>query len=123
VATGVLRHRQTPSRLVPQLWVSKLRATLAPTNATGFQTGSFVAAPYVDASPPALFLPQLTNSQFQSYLSGQPGFVYSIETSADLARWQPCLPSELPGCRDYSCGPLGSLTGDMGKTTPGFLPR
>jgi len=71
------------------LFAATNTGTLALTNATGFQTGSFVAAPYVDASPPALFLPQLTNGQFQSYLSGQPGFVYSVETSTDLAHLQP----------------------------------
>ncbi|MGH7950453.1 MAG: hypothetical protein ACREFE_00820 [Limisphaerales bacterium] len=54
---------------------------------SGSQSGAFAVTNYLAASPPDLFLPGITNGQFQTYLSGQEGFVYSIETSTDLAAW------------------------------------
>ncbi|MGO8700214.1 MAG: hypothetical protein ACLQVY_21195 [Limisphaerales bacterium] len=59
------------------------------TNLGGFQTGTFTLAGYAESSPPQWFLPALGSGQFQSCFSGQPGFVYEIDVSTNLANWQP----------------------------------
>ncbi len=68
---------------------SSAAGTLVLTGATGSQSGSFTTTNYATANQPGLFLPNLGNGRFQSYLGGQNGFVYSIETSSDLASWLP----------------------------------
>ena len=70
-------------------FASSTVGTLVLTGLTGSQSGTFVATNYLVTSPPDLFLPGLTNGQFQTYLSGQEGFIYSIETSSNLATWSP----------------------------------
>jgi hypothetical protein len=72
-------------------FASPTNGTLALTNANGFQTGAFTLADYAATTPPQLFLPGLAAGQFQSYLGGQPGFVYAVETSSNLVKWQPWL--------------------------------
>jgi hypothetical protein len=67
---------------------SPTNGTLALTNAAGFQTGTFTLATYAKATAPGLFLSSVAGGQFQSVLSGQPGSVYAIETSTNLAKWQ-----------------------------------
>ncbi len=59
------------------------------TNSAGFQVGFFSLAHYADATPPDLVLPSLAQGHFQTYLSGQGGFVYSIESSSNLTDWVP----------------------------------
>ena len=72
-------------------FASATNGAISLTNAAGFQTGTFTAAAYAEARPPDLFLPILAGGQFQSWLSGQPGFVYEIDATTDLANWQPWL--------------------------------
>jgi hypothetical protein len=72
-------------------FASPTNGTVALTNARGFQTGSFTLVVYADLSPPELSLPTLSNGQFQCYLSGQPGCGYTVDTSSDLANWQPLV--------------------------------
>lgn len=61
--------------------------TLLLAGTTGSQTGTFTSTNYLTVNPPDLFLPGVTNGQFQSYLGGQNGFIYSVETSSNLASW------------------------------------
>ena len=72
-------------------FASATNGAISLTNSAGFQTGTFAVATYAQPSPPQLFLPALAGGQFQSWLSGQPGFVYEIDASANLANWQPWL--------------------------------
>jgi hypothetical protein len=59
-------------------------------NSTGLQQGVVTVAPaYADLSQPDLFLPGVTNSQFQAYLSGSLGVNYAIDASTDLRTWTP----------------------------------
>ncbi len=58
------------------------------TNSTAGQQGAFTATPgYSTVSPPNLFLPVLTNGQFQAYLSGDRGVNYTIDSSTNLTSW------------------------------------
>jgi hypothetical protein len=68
-------------------FTSSVAGTLTLTGPSGSQNGTFVTTNYLVVSPPDLFLPGVTNGQFQSYLSGQDGFVYLIEASTNLASW------------------------------------
>ena len=68
---------------------SATAGTLVLTGASGSQNASFTSTNYATASQPSLFLPQVGSGHFQSYLGGQNGFVYSIETSPNLASWSP----------------------------------
>jgi hypothetical protein len=72
-------------------FASATNGAISLTNAAGFQTGTFTLAGYAESSPPQWFLPALGSGQFQSCLSGQPGFVYEIDASTNLANWQPWL--------------------------------
>ncbi len=55
----------------------------------GRQHGAFTLTSYAAVDAPELFLPGLAGGPFQSWLSGQPGAVYAIEVSTNLANWQP----------------------------------
>src|ERR1035438_4338422 len=72
-------------------FASATNGAISLTNSTGFQTGTFTLAANAEPSQPQLFLPALAGGQFQSWLSGQPGFVYEIAASTNLANWQPWL--------------------------------
>src|ERR1039458_3502844 len=72
-------------------FASATNGAISLTNSTGFQTGTFTLAANAEPSQPQLFLPALAGGQFQSWLSGQPGFVYEIDASTNLANWQPWL--------------------------------
>ena len=90
VSSTVLTDAASGQAATLQLtFASPTNGTLALTNASGFQTGSFTAAAYADASSPELFLPGVASGQFQSYLSGRSGFVYAFETSSNLTHWLP----------------------------------
>jgi hypothetical protein len=90
VSRAVLTDAASGQAATLQLTFTSLTdGTLALTNASGFQTGSFTAASYADASPPELFLPGVASGQFQSYLSGRSGLVYAFETSSNLTHWSP----------------------------------
>ncbi len=72
-------------------FASPTNGTLGLTNASGFQTCSFTRSVYANAGLPQFLLPAFTNGQFQGYLSGQPGYVYAVQVSRNLANWQPFL--------------------------------
>jgi hypothetical protein len=76
-----------PGISVVLVFSSPTAGILTLTGLTGTQSGAFTATNYAGVSPPDLFLPSFTNGQFQTYLSGQEGFVYSIDFSSDLAVW------------------------------------
>ena len=42
---------------------------------------------YASPEDAQLFLPSVTNNQFQAWLSGQPGLSYSVEISTNLMQW------------------------------------
>ena len=76
------------------LFASPTNGVFGLTNGSGFQNGTFSAAPYFDATGPglSLFLPgAATNGSFEAYLSGAPGIRYSIETSTNLTDWSPLV--------------------------------
>ena len=89
-----------------------LQITFASTNAgslgiangTGTQTGAFVATNYAQITSPNLFLSKLVNGQFQTFLSGQPGFDYLIQAAADAVNWI-----------DWTNLPVGNLTTNFGS--------
>jgi hypothetical protein len=90
VSRAVLTDAASGQAATLQLtFASQTDGTLALTNASGFQTGSFTAASYADTSPPELFLPGVATGLFQSYLSGRSGLVYALETSSNLTHWLP----------------------------------
>lgn len=66
---------------------SSSAGTFSLTAATGAQYGAFTTTNYSSPSPPELFLPDVIQGRFQSWLSGQRGFVYNIQGSSDLALW------------------------------------
>jgi len=57
------------------------------TNSGGFQAGAFTLISYASPEDAQLFLPSVTNNQFQAWLSGQPGLSYSVEISTNLMQW------------------------------------
>jgi hypothetical protein len=77
-------------------YTSSTGGTLTLTGSTGSQNGTFTTTNYVAVSPPDMFLPSFTNGQLQTYLGGQEGFVYSIETSSNLTSWSAWTNVELP---------------------------
>ncbi len=84
-----LDSQSGPGNSLAISFTSSAGGTLVLTGGTGSQSGSFAATNYASVNPPGLFLPNLGNGRFQSYLGGQNGFVYSIETSSNLASWLP----------------------------------
>jgi hypothetical protein len=80
-----------PGTSLTLAFASSTNGTLTLTNANGFQIGAFVLTSCAGTISPRLFLPGLAGGQFQTHLSGEPGFVYAIETSSDLVHWQPWL--------------------------------
>ena len=97
VSSAVLTDAASGQPVTLQLtFASATNGTLGLTNASGFQTGSFTAAAYADASAPELFLPGLAGGRFQSYLSGRSGFVYAFESSSNLTHWLPWQTLPMP---------------------------
>lgn len=80
------------------VFASASAGSLSLTNArtAGFQTAAFSVAAYVSWSPPAFFSSGYTNGQFQAYLSGQPGWTYSLEASTNLSSWIPAATLTAP---------------------------
>jgi len=62
--------------------------TFVISRANGAQQGVFKSSPaYAPVNAPNIFLPSFANGQFQAYMSGDPGVVYTVETSTDLRVW------------------------------------
>ena len=92
VGTAILADASGGSGITVTLTFASLtNGTLGLTNASGFQTGMFTRSVYASAGLPEFLMPAFTNGQFQVYLSGQPGYVYAVQVSSNLANWQPLL--------------------------------
>ena len=62
--------------------------TFVISRSSGVQQGVFKSSPaYAPVNAPSIFLPSFTNGQFQAYMSGDPGVVYTVESSTDLRTW------------------------------------
>ena len=62
--------------------------TFVLTSPNGVQAGIFTsAAAYPVISAPNIFLPSVTDGQFQAFISGSPGVIYTVESSSDLSGW------------------------------------
>jgi hypothetical protein len=66
----------------------------------GYQTALFIVSNYTSVTSPLFFSFGLTNSNFQSYLSGQAGATYEIDVSSNLLNWSPLTSLGLAGLTD-----------------------
>lgn len=88
--TGVMTFldaKSGPGISVSLLFTAAGMGTYSLAGVSGSQTGTFTISNYLAAAPAELFLPGFTNNQFQAFLSGRDGFVYSIETSSNFSAW------------------------------------
>ncbi len=60
-----------------------------------FQTAAFTETNYTVVAAPQFYLPAYSNGVFASYLSGQSGGIYSLQTSSNLIDWEPFSSLEL----------------------------
>lgn len=88
-ALAFLDAKSGPGISLSLTFTAALQGTYSLMGVSGSQTGTFALSNYIAAAASDLYLPTLTNNQFQAVLSGRDGFVYSVETSADLANWTP----------------------------------
>ena len=79
------------------IFTSPGAGTFVLTNSNGVQAGVFTsAAAYPVVSAPNIFLPTVTNRQFQAFISGKPGVTYVVESSSNLVDWSALTNLNIP---------------------------
>jgi hypothetical protein len=64
--------------------------TFVLSNSAGVETGTLtIMQGYANLQTPNLFLPGVSNNQFQAFLSGDRGVNYNIDSSTDMTNWTP----------------------------------
>ena len=56
-------------------------------NSSGAQGSTFTVTNFSTLSAFSVVLPSVTNHQFQAWLGGQAGFVYTVQTASNLTNW------------------------------------